>query len=293
MTAANLPREARALLDAIAQGESDPIAKASAMSPYFILYGGGSFEGMANRDGYNGFPAWPGKDNSHAAGRYQFEPATWRGIVPRFKPGVPDFRNPDDQDWGAWFLAQQDYGMRSGAPLYQSLRAGDIGDIGSVLQPTWTSMSDDTFPDRYTAALATYPVDRPMPAPAPAPAPQPEPAPVPAPEPAPIPEPAPVPIPAPAPPGPPPMSPGTVTAELLARAPWWMVPGLATMVLMIFGGLAIASCFIDNDTLRTHMFDTAASMFTLMVGYFFGSSAGSQKKDDMATVKAMSSPPSP
>jgi muramidase (phage lysozyme) len=158
MTANNLPREARAFLDAVAQGESDPTAKAEGISPYFILYGGGSFETFPNREGYNGFPSWAGKDNSHAAGRYQFEPATWRGIVPRFKPGTPDFRNPDDQDWGAWFLAQQDYAVRATSPLYQALQAGSLDSIGSTLQPTWTSLSDSTFPDRYTAALANYPV---------------------------------------------------------------------------------------------------------------------------------------
>ncbi len=157
MTAANLPREARALLDAIAQGESDPMARHEGISPYFILYGGGSFEGYPDRPGYYRFPEWPGKDNSHAAGRYQFQPATWLGIVPRFKPATPKFRNPDDQDWGAWFLAQHDYQVRSGAPLLNALTTGDIGDIGGILQPTWTSMSNATFPDRYTVALATYP----------------------------------------------------------------------------------------------------------------------------------------
>ncbi len=161
MTAANLPREARALLDAIAQGESDPVAKHEGISPYVILYGGGSFEGMANRDGYNGFPAWAGKDNSHAAGRYQFEPATWRGIVPRFGKFSPNFRNPDDQDWGAWFLAQDDYQSRAGARLIVALQTGDLFDIGGILKPTWTSMSDDTFPDRYIAALANYPASAP------------------------------------------------------------------------------------------------------------------------------------
>ncbi len=165
MTAANLPREARALLDAIAQGESDPVAKREGISPYFILYGGGSFENLALREGYNGFPSWAGKDNSHAAGRYQFEPATWRGIVPRFRPGVPDFRNPDDQDWGAWFLAQQDYQARTGTPLRNALQVGDIGGIGGVLRPTWTSMSDDTFPDRYNATLENYPITAPVPVP--------------------------------------------------------------------------------------------------------------------------------
>ncbi len=172
MTAANLPREARALLDAIAQGESDPSAESEGISPYFILYGGGSFEALPNRDGYNGFPAWQGRDNSHAAGRYQFEPATWKGIVPRFAPGVPDFRNPGDQDWGAWMLAQQDYHARTGGNLLNALQFGDTGDIGGVLRPTWTSMSDNTFLDRYTEALAAYPATT-MQAPAPAPLPVP------------------------------------------------------------------------------------------------------------------------
>ena len=178
MTASNLPREARALLDAIAQGESDPTAKREGISPYFILYGGGSFEGMAGRAGYAGFPAWSGKDNSHAAGRYQFEPATWLGIMMRFGPAIPNFRNPDDQDWGAWFLAQQDYAVRAGN-LLADLKAGDTGGIGAVLQPTWTSLSDTTFPERYAAALANYPADAPAPPPAqttPAPTPPPAPA---------------------------------------------------------------------------------------------------------------------
>ncbi len=190
MTAENLPREARALLDAIAEGESEGLAKIEGISPYVILYGGGSFEGLPDRAGYNGFPDWPGKDNSHAAGRYQFQPATWRGIVLRFKPGIPNFRDPGDQDWGAWFLAQSDYGMRTGHPLYQALKAGQTGDVGDVLQPTWTSMSDTTFPERYAMALATYPPD---PVPIPTPPPPPPIPPVPTPVPLPLPPPGPTP----------------------------------------------------------------------------------------------------
>ena len=34
----------KAFLDALAVGESDPVAKREGISPYFILYGGGSFE---------------------------------------------------------------------------------------------------------------------------------------------------------------------------------------------------------------------------------------------------------
>ncbi len=157
MTAANLPREARALLDAIARGESDPTAKAEGISPYFILYGGGSFEGFPDRPGYFGFPEWAGKDNSHAAGRYQFEPATWKGTAPLFGLGIPNFRNPADQDWGAWLLAQVDYQARVGASLLRDLQSGRIENIGVVLRPTWTSMSTSTFPARYNAALAAIP----------------------------------------------------------------------------------------------------------------------------------------
>ena len=157
ITAANLPREARALLDAIAQGESDPTARREGISPYVILYGGGSFEGMPDREGYNGFPDWPGKDNSHAAGRYQFEPATWKSIVADFPAGTPNFRNPGDQDWGAWFLAQRDFESRAGAPLLGQLQAGVTQHIGGTLQSTWTSLSDSTFPGRYTAALMAIP----------------------------------------------------------------------------------------------------------------------------------------
>jgi muramidase (phage lysozyme) len=169
MTAANLPREARALLDAIAQGESDPVAEKEGISPYFILVGGGSFAGMPNRDGYNGFPEWDGRrfptGISHAAGRYQFEPATWKGIVRRFTAGQPNFRNADDQDWGAWFLAKQDYGARTGTTLISDLKQGNLDSIGSTLNPTWTSMSDDTFADRYNAALEAYPLEPAAPVP--------------------------------------------------------------------------------------------------------------------------------
>ncbi len=154
LPAANLPREARALLIAIAKGESDPSAAREGISPYVILYGGGSFESLPDRNGYNRFHDWPGKDNSHAAGRYQFEPATWKGIVPKFGGGNPDFRNPGDQDWGAWMLAQQDYHVRTGDSLLAVLQSGDTSAIGTTLRPTWTSMSDATFPSRYKAALA-------------------------------------------------------------------------------------------------------------------------------------------
>ncbi len=168
LPAANLPREARALLIAIAQGESDPVAAQEGISPYVILVGGGSMDMMPNRQGYSGFPDWPGRQFStgisHAAGRYQFQPATWRDTVEMFSAAsIPNFRNPGDQDWGAWLLAQHDYKSRTNASLLAVLRANAIGNLGSILKPTWASLSDATFPARYAAALAVVPVDHPPP----------------------------------------------------------------------------------------------------------------------------------
>jgi muramidase (phage lysozyme) len=154
MTAANLPREARAFLDAVAVGESDPSARHEGISPYFILYAGGSFEALPDREGYFGFPYWPGLDNSHAAGRYQFEPATWKGIAETFPGGTPNFRDSGDQDWGAWFLAQANYRVE---PLLAALQAGRTLGIAAALKSTWTSLDESTFTDRYEAALALYP----------------------------------------------------------------------------------------------------------------------------------------
>jgi muramidase (phage lysozyme) len=185
LPAANLPREARALLIAIAQGESDPSAVHAGISPYFILYGGGSFEGFPDRPGYNGFPLWSGKDNSHAAGRFQFEPKTWQGTCANLFPAgtTPQFRNPADQDWGAWLLAQSDYHSRTGGNLLVALRSAPMSSgIGGTLRPTWTSMSDATFPARYNAAIAAVvAAERSEPTPVPIPPAPPAPVPTPAP----------------------------------------------------------------------------------------------------------------
>ncbi len=180
LPAANLPREARVLLIAIAEGESDPVAKREGISPYFILVGGGSFEQMPDLRGANGFPSWDGRrfptGISHAAGRYQFQPATWKGTVKMFPAGsVPAFRNPGDQDWGAWLLAQSDYRARTQGSLMAALQDEELSGVGGILQPTWTSMSNGTFPARYAKALAAIPIDESTPEPPPIPAPIPVP----------------------------------------------------------------------------------------------------------------------
>lgn len=69
--------------------------------------------------------------------------------------------------------------------------------------------------------------------------------------------------------------------------PWWVLPGLALAVLVIFAGALAASCILTDDTLRTQMFTGAYGLATLSVGYFFGSSAGSTKKDDAIAATAI------
>lgn len=66
----------------------------------------------------------------------------------------------------------------------------------------------------------------------------------------------------------------------MAQLPWWVVPALAGGILTIFAGALVASCFVGDTTLRTTMFTGALSLATGAAGFYFGSSAGSQKKDD-------------
>lgn len=85
-----------------------------------------------------------------------------------------------------------------------------------------------------------------------------------------------------------PPSPSThLAAASLPQYPWWVLPGLAAMVIGIFGGALAATCFMANDTLRTQMFTAAAVGFSSALGYFFGSSAGSQKKDDLTAASML------
>jgi hypothetical protein len=72
------------------------------------------------------------------------------------------------------------------------------------------------------------------------------------------------------------------------QLPWWVLPSLALGVLMIFAGALVASCFVGDTTLRTTMFTAAVTLATTAVGFYFGSSNGSQRKDEtIATQGAM------
>lgn len=69
--------------------------------------------------------------------------------------------------------------------------------------------------------------------------------------------------------------------------PWWVLPGLAAAVLTIYGAALWQSADIGDSTLRTQMFTGAYGLATLALGYFFGSSAGSQRKDDTLARAAL------
>jgi muramidase (phage lysozyme) len=147
--ATDLPKEARAFLDALAFGES---GGADDDAAYTIYFGGSHFTLLNHEPEWPvDFPQWHGVWigglPTHAAGRYQFEPATWRGL------GGGSF-DPVSQDHKAWQLARQNYIGGSGI-LLSDLVAQSVAI--ETLQPTWTSLSAATFPKRYAAALAKLP----------------------------------------------------------------------------------------------------------------------------------------
>lgn len=154
-----LALQARAFLDAVAVGEDvNPL-------DYNELVGSTKahplvMDDYPDRPGYYGFPDWPGRQfstgMSHAAGRYQDQPATWKGIVEQSGLGLSNFRDPDQQDSGNWWLALHDYTRRSHRNLLADLNTDDdaiLSGIARYLQPTWASLNPATFARRYREAL--------------------------------------------------------------------------------------------------------------------------------------------
>lgn len=100
-------------------------------------FGGTNLTGAAT-DEY-GFPQWSGNGTSHAAGTYQFEPSTWAKIASAFNL---NFQNPQDQNAGAWYEAQQTYASATGGQsLEAALSAGDYSSVQAALQSVWPSVT--------------------------------------------------------------------------------------------------------------------------------------------------------
>lgn len=74
--------------------------------------------------------------------------------------------------------------------------------------------------------------------------------------------------------------------------PWWVLPALALVGMLIFAGVLVATCFSPNETLQAAMFGSAATLAGMGWQYFFGSSNGSRiNAETLASqVKAASNP---
>lgn len=65
-----------------------------------------------------------------------------------------------------------------------------------------------------------------------------------------------------------------------SMGPWWVLPALAWFVLAVFAGIAAASFFTDDTTLRTQTANTWANLAIAVVAYWYGSSAGKSRTDE-------------
>lgn len=149
--ATDLPKEARAFLDALAIGES---GGADDDNAYSILFGGDHFSVLDPTQPNittwpDDFPIWNGYwirgIPTHAAGRYQFEPRTWAGL------GGGSF-DPVHQDHMAWVLACQVMVTLPGVLIAPT--DGELQSIANRLHSTWTSLNPNTFSTRYRACLS-------------------------------------------------------------------------------------------------------------------------------------------
>lgn len=165
--ATDLPKFARAFLDTVAIGES---GGASDDAAYSVLFGNRHFLWSNNTllvldpgttlatpitQWPPSFPDWPGVFTSNgvhtrAAGRYQFEPATYTGSA----VGGGPF-DPETQDRQAWKLA-----LHTRPTLAADLQSGNtatLRDVAATLQSQWTSLSPENFPGLYTSTFNAMP----------------------------------------------------------------------------------------------------------------------------------------
>lgn len=115
-------------LDALSMGESSHRLDAE-----WLGVGGANLAGFPRRP--DGFPVWNGYGHpvSHAAGVFQFEPATWAQLALQHQL---NFSRLSDQYAGAWYLAQQRI-----PNLVDELDDGEYAYIQSRLAPIWTSVT--------------------------------------------------------------------------------------------------------------------------------------------------------
>lgn len=120
----------QSFLGALALGESGGFS-----NPAMVGYGGADLSGVPANS--QGFPQWSGVGNTHAAGKYQFQPSTWNEVASEH--GL-NFQNPSDQDAGAWYYAQDTYERKTGGDLSTDLKSGLFSKIQNALGNAWPSV---------------------------------------------------------------------------------------------------------------------------------------------------------
>lgn len=143
---------------------SDPLASVTSRiysgetandpNPYYEFYGKGHFDPSitATKPGYFGFPAWSGLRGptglpTHAAGRAQWEPDTWRQASSEYVGAghaAPDFRSPFDQEAVTRFWAQKVYAQKTGRNLVADAQNGTVQ--LDALAGQWPSLHGKTSP---------------------------------------------------------------------------------------------------------------------------------------------------
>jgi len=120
---------------------------------YRALYGGGHF----------GFPQWSGRPGpagiSHAAGKYQFQPGTWKLAATEYVAAgnpVPDFRNDADQEAVGRFWAQRTYRKNTGRDLVDDASKDSVD--YSALSGEWSSLRHRREKTGHTTAPRAEPV---------------------------------------------------------------------------------------------------------------------------------------
>lgn len=75
--------------------------------------------------------------------------------------------------------------------------------------------------------------------------------------------------------------------------PWWVLPSLGAAVLVIFATALALAFIMGNETQETTMLTATVTLATGVVGYYYGSSASSAKKDAaLANAAGPTAPPS-
>ncbi len=80
---------------------------------------------------------------------------------------------------------------------------------------------------------------------------------------------------------------GAALPPLAERTYPWVHPGLAFFALAVFAAVAAGSFMTDDATLRTQTVSTWSNIAIAVVAYWFGSSAGSTKKDEAIAATAI------